>query len=343
MKKTFTIILLALCSIGSFAQDNKDIHAKDIINTVKERLSVTGFLQAGYDYEDGANAQNSFNLKRADLAVTAKITDHWKAMFAYAFANGSVQELWTEYEFIPQIRIKAGQFKTTFGLENGIAPTKAELIDDYSQVTCYMLGVRGNPLQGNHAGRDIGIVLNGDLFDNLLHYDLAMMNGQGINRKDGNKHKDFVARLNVNATDWLTLSGSLYAGKNRAVGSSIYVPSIQAGEDYTNNRWSVGTNISIKELNLRAEYIQGKEGVAKSEGYYALAYVHVHPKVDLILSYDYLNRNKDLKMKQTNYIAGADWWFYPGCRLRLNYTRQVKSEAMGKDCNYLQAQIQVGF
>ena len=178
MKKTFTIILLALCSIGSFAQENKDIHAKDIINTVKERLTVTGFLQAGYDYEDGANAQNSFNLKRADLAVTAKITDHWKAMFAYAFANGSVQELWTEYEFIPQIRIKAGQFKTTFGLENGIAPTKAELIDDYSQVTCYMLGVRGNPLQGNHAGRDIGIVLNGDLFDNLLHYDLAMLNGQ---------------------------------------------------------------------------------------------------------------------------------------------------------------------
>ena len=48
-------------------------------------------------------------------------------------------------------------------------------------------------------------------------------------------------------------------------------------------------------------------------------------------------------MKQTNYIAGADWWFYPGCRLRLNYTRQVKSEAMGKDSNYLQAQIQVGF
>ena len=48
-------------------------------------------------------------------------------MFAYAFANGSVQELWTEYEFIPQIRIKAGQFKTTFGLENGIAkPQGAE-------------------------------------------------------------------------------------------------------------------------------------------------------------------------------------------------------------------------
>jgi len=239
MKKALTF-LLVFCTIGSFAQERKVIRINNVINTVKERLTITGFLQAGYDYEDGADGQNSFNLKRADMALTAKITEHWKAMFAYAFANGSVQELWTEYEFIPQLRLKAGQFKITFGLENGITPTKAELIDDYSQVTCYMLGVRGNPLQGNHAGRDIGIVLNGDLFNNLLHYDLALMNGQGINRKDGNK-------------------------------------------------------------------------------------------------------NKDLGMKQTNYIAGADWWFYPGCRLRLNYTRQERSAAMGNDSNWLQAQIQVGF
>ncbi|MBR1542613.1 MAG: porin [Bacteroidaceae bacterium] len=342
MKKALTF-LLVFCTIGSFAQERKVIHINNVINTVKERLTITGFLQAGYDYEDGADGQNSFNLKRADMALTAKITEHWKAMFAYAFANGSVQELWTEYEFIPQLRLKAGQFKITFGLENGITPTKAELIDDYSQVTCYMLGVRGNPLQGNHAGRDIGIVLNGDLFNNLLHYDLALMNGQGINRKDGNKHKDLVARLNVNATDWLTLSGSLYNGKNHAVGISRFVPEIQEGEDYTNNRWGIGANISVKELNLRAEYVHGKEGSAKSEGYYALAYIHVHPKVDLIFSYDYLNRNKDLGMKQTNYIAGADWWFYPGCRLRLNYTRQERSAAMGNDSNWLQAQIQVGF
>jgi hypothetical protein len=343
MKKVLTL-LLTLVAISGFAQKKKsDIHANDIINTIKERLTISGFLQAGYDYEDGPAGQNSFNLKRGDVAITAKITEHWKAMFAYAFCVNAMQELWSEYEFIPQQRIKAGQFKTTFGLENGIAPTKAEIIDDYSQVTRYMLGVKDNPLQGNHAGRDIGIVVNGDLFNNLLHYDLALMNGQGINRKDGNHHKDIVARLNVNATDWLTVSGSLYKGKNHAVGNSIYVPEIQAGDDYTNDHWSVGTLITAKEGYLRAEYVQGKEGKAKSEGYYALAYIHVHPKVDLILSYDYLNRNKDLVMKQTNYVIGTDWWFYPGCRLRLNYTYCDRSIEMGKNSNLLQAQIQVGF
>ena len=336
-------LIFACVALGGFAQEKKDIHANDIINTVKERLTITGFLQAGYDYEDGNVDQNSFNLKRGDLAVTAKITDHWKAMFAFAFCANAMQELWTEYEFIPQLRIKAGQFKTTFGLENGIAPTKAEIIDDYSQVTRYMLGVKDNPLQGNHAGRDIGIIVNGDLFDNLLHYDLALMNGQGINRKDGNKHKDLVARLNINPTEWLTLSGSLYKGKNHAVGKSRYVPDIKAGDDYTNDRWSVGTILTSKQGYLRAEYVQGKEGKSKGDGFYALAYIHVHPKVDLILSYDYLNRNKDLKMKQTNYVAGADWWFYPGCRLRLNYTYCERSTTMGKDSNLLQAQIQVGF
>lgn len=342
MRKVLTLLLVCF-NVCAFAQESKGKLANDVINTVKERLTITGFLQAGYDYEDGEAGQSSFNVKRADLALTAKITERWRAMFAYAFAAGSVQELWTEYEFIPQFRVKAGQFKITFGVENPIAPTKAELIDDYSQLTRYMLGVSGNPLQGNHAGRDIGILLNGDLFDNLIHYDLGVLNGQGINRRDGNRHKDIVARLNVNATEWLTLSGSMYKGKNHAVGTSRYVPEIQEGEDYTNDHWGVGASINIKEVSARAEYVQSKEGKAKSEGYYALAYVHVHPKVDLILSYDYLNRNKSLAMKQTNYVAGADWWFYPGCRLRLNYTYCDRNSALGKSSSLLQAQIQAAF
>ena len=341
MRKTLTF-LLACFAVSSFAQQ-KDIHAKDIINTVKERLTISGFIQAGYNYEDVAGGESSFNLKRGDIAITAKITDHWKAMFAHAFVADAVQELWTEYEFIPEVRVKVGQTKIPFGIENPFAPTKVELIDDYSLVTRYILGIKDNPLQGNHAGRDIGIIFNGDLFNNMIHYDLGIMNGQGINRKDGNRHKDIVARLNVNATKWLMLSGSFYNGKNHAVGESNYVPEIKAGDDYTNNHWGVGTQITVKEVSFRAEYLQGKEGKAKSEGYYALAYVHVHPKIDLILSYDYLNRNKDLNMKQTNYVAGADWWFYPGCRLRLNYTHSDRSKEMGKDGNLLQAQIQVGF
>ena len=341
MRKALTL-LLACFAINSFAQE-KDIHAKDVINTVKERLTISGFIQAGYDYEDVAGGESSFNLKRGDFAITAKITDHWKAMFAHAFVAGAVQELWTEYEFIPEIRVKVGQTKIPFGIENPFSPTKVELIDDYALVTRYILGIKDNPLQGNHAGRDIGLILNGDLFENKVHYDLGIMNGQGINRRDANRHKDIVARLNANVTDWLMLSASYYDGKFRAVGESRYVPDIKVGEDYTNTHWGVGTQITLKEVSFRAEYLRGKEGKSKSEGYYALAYIHVHPKVDLILSYDYLNRNKSLNMKQTNYVAGADWWFYPQCRLRLNYTHAVRSKELGKDSNLLQAQLQLAF
>ena len=103
--------MLACLTLGAFAQEKKDKFANDVINAVKERLTISGFLQAGYDYEDGSAGQNSFYVKRVDLIVNAKITDHWKAFFAMEFANSTVQELWTEYEFIPQLRIKAGQFK----------------------------------------------------------------------------------------------------------------------------------------------------------------------------------------------------------------------------------------
>lgn len=59
-------LIFACVALGGFAQEKKDIHANDIINTVKERLTITGFLQAGYDYEDGNVDQKLFQLKKGD-------------------------------------------------------------------------------------------------------------------------------------------------------------------------------------------------------------------------------------------------------------------------------------
>ena len=45
--------------------------------------------------------------------------------------------------------------------------------------------------------------------------------------------------------------------------------------------------------------------------------------------------------KQTNYIAGLQYWFYPKCRLQAQYTFRDRNK--GKDSNLFQAQVQVRF
>ena len=67
----------------------------------------------------------------------------------------------------------------------------------------------------------------------------------------------------------------------------------------------------------------------------------VLPKFDVIASYDYFNKNKTISDKQTNYVAGVQYWFYPKFRLQAQYTYCNRHK--GENSNLLQAQLQVRF
>lgn len=343
MKKLLAAIL-CLVSLGASAQDeNRNLTLNQVIGKMTDRLTMNGFLQLGYDYDDTpGTGQSSFYHKRAAFNIKGYITDRWTAFFAYEYSNSSSQELWTEYKFADELSVRLGQFKTMFGLENMISPTTADLINDASVATRYYVGWSGDVLQGNHAGRDIGLLLSGDLFEKVIHYDLSVMNGQDINRRDGNRHKDLVGRLIINPVEWLAVSASYYDGKGHAIASDSKL-GIYEGEDYTRDRWAMGATLTTDYLRLRAEYLGGKDGEHKSEGWYATGVVPLlkKEKLELLLSYDYFNQSKTLNLKQTNYTGGLQWWFYPGCRLRATYTyRDMKQ---GDSSNMLQLQAQVAF
>lgn len=167
------------------------------------------------------------------------------------------------------------------------------------------------------------------------------MNGQGINLKDKNNQKDIVGSLMVHPLKWLSVGGSFVKGKGCAVAVSSINPDIAIGENYARNRWSAGATIKTKSVDVRTEYLAGKDGHVKSDGYYATVSAHVLPKFDVIASYDYFNKNKTISDKQTNYVAGVQYWFYPKCRLQAQYTYCNRHK--GENSNLLQAQLQVRF
>lgn len=55
----------------------------------------------------------------------------------------------------------------------------------YSQAVLYLAGEGPDPLNGVNYGRDMGLEVYGDLAKGVLHYELALMSGQGM---DGETH-----------------------------------------------------------------------------------------------------------------------------------------------------------
>lgn len=348
MNKLLTLGLACLLMLPASAKekDEKSQSQKldNVVNTLKERITLEGYVQLGYTYNDQpAGKTNTFDIKRAILMARGRITDRWTCYFMYSLANTpKVLEAYTEYRFLPEISVRVGQFKTMYSIENPMSPSVLELINVNSQATNYLAGYNGSdPLYGSTSGRDMGLLVYGDLFKSLISYKLAVMNGQGINLKDGNNQKDIVGNLMVNPLKWLSVGGSFIRGKGCAVAASDVNPTIQPGDNYTRNRWAGGLKIKLKQLDFRSEYLAGEDGEVKSHGYYATASVHALPKLDVIASYDYLNKNKAADDQQTNYVAGLQWWFYPKCRLQVQYT--YCDPQLGESYNLLQTQVQVRF
>jgi hypothetical protein len=339
------------------ALGQKSQTAPDWAKNFTERITFNGYAQGGWSYQDANDVKtNSYNLKRTLLWAKARITDRWSFLFMHDFSS-VVQEFYTDYRITKDnaLTVRLGQFKHSYTMENPLSPTMLELIDVYSQAVLYLAGEGPDPLNGVNYGRDQGLMVYGDLLGKKLHYELALMSGQGINRKDQNNQKDFIARLEVRPFDGFRVVGSGYLGTGCAVGTAAWNPEIQVGDNYKRNRYSVGaeyktqpyTGSKYKEArpaSIRAEWLGGKDGDVKSRGGYVTMAIPVVDALDVVASGETFDRNTGVDgWDQTNLTVGLQYWYYKKCRLQLQYTRCLCGDMIGKDYNWLQAQVQVAF
>ena len=322
------------------------------------RITLNGYAQGGWSYQDPARAKtNSYNLKRTLLWAKARITDRWSFLFMHDFSS-VVQEFYTDYQVSSDksLSLRLGQFKHSYTMENPLSPTMLELIDVYSQAVLYLAGEGPDPLNGVNYGRDMGFMAYGDLLKGGLHYELALMSGQGINRRDRNNQKDFIAKLEVRPADGLRIVGSCYLGTGNAVGTAAWNPGIEEGNNYKRDRYSAGieyktrayTGSKYKEArpaSVRAEWLGGKDGEVGSRGGYVTTCIPVVGALDIVASGETFDRNTSVDgWDQTNLTLGLQYWFYKKCRMQLQYTRCMCGDNISpKDYNWLQAQMQVAF
>ena len=202
-----------------------------------------------YQYSGQKNAEsNSFNIRMGRIALEGRIADdfYWKTQIQF---NGNTSNLgssprlvdlfaeWQKYEYF---KVKVGQFKNPFTFENPMHPIDQGFMG-YSQNVSKLAGFSDRA--GEHAsnGRDIGLQLQGDFLKNangrnLLHYQIGVFNGQGINTKDVDNQKNVIGGVWVMPVSGMRIGAFGWTGSYARKGERTEIVTVPFGTSFVVDR-----------------------------------------------------------------------------------------------------------
>ena len=325
MKKTILTTLFLGVTFIAFAQETKT-EIPQWINNLK--LSGYGMLQ--YQAQDKYEAHdNTFNLRIARMALEGRIGKdfYWKTQIQISGNTSSVGssprlvDLFGEWQKYKYFMVKAGQFKRPFTFENPMHPINQGFMS-YSQNVSKLVGFTDRT--GEHAsnGRDIGVQVQGDFLEDsngrsLLHYQVGIFNGEGINKKDADNRKDIIGGF------WVMPVKGMRIGAFGWTGSHVI-----DGVSTPKNRYALSAEYVFDDWTIRTEYIHSQGYGAnlaagdKADGYYALCIAPViKQKMHLKARYDLYRDRKSWSSSKTYYEFGADYIFTKNLQLNIEYAR----------------------
>lgn len=154
--------------------------------------------------------------------------------------TANLKEGWVEYNQFPEIRIKIGQFKEPFGLENLYSDLHLDLIE--------------RPMAENfiRPEQDLGLMVFGKIFGKRLEYGLGVFNGSGTNVAENNDDKDFAGRIAFIPVKHLTVGSSMTYGKQTSTLDNTG-PTTAAGTHFlTFVNPTAGADVQTNRVRMRA-------------------------------------------------------------------------------------------
>jgi len=364
MKKLLLLACIAMTLAPVQAQTQEKKEGKTIIKLPQwisdVKLSGYGMLQYQATSQEGAKA-NTFNLRMARIALDGRIVKdfYWKAQIQF---NGNtatlgssprVVDLFVEWQKYPFAMIKVGQFKRAFTFENPMHPIDQGFMS-YSQNISALAGFSDRA--GGHAsnGRDIGIQVQGDLLKNsagrnLLHYQIGVYNGQGINTADADQQKDIIGGIWVMPVQGLRIGAFGWAGSYARKGNWEELAADGVNIVTHNNevrrlqqrRYAFSAEYKANDWTFRSEYIHatGKafktrnqksgdtsdctinEAIGdKADGIYALAIAPVvKKKLYAKARYDMYRSTGDWNSAKTLYEVGLNYVIHKNIQINAEY------------------------
>ena len=374
MKKLLTLALMVI-AMNAYAQENKKttIEVPQWVKNIK--FSGYGMLQyQGEDMED--NRHNEFNLRLLRLILDGKIGDFdWRAQIQGTSNTGPgnptvmLVDLYTEWAKYKEFRVRAGQFKRAFTFENPTHPITQGWYS-YAMVINNLSGFGDRTGEKGSGGRDIGLQIQGDLFPNsngrrLLHYQVGVYNGEGINTKDKDNKKDIIGGLWVMPFDGVRIGAFGWTGTR---GDMTWTETDENGnaQDYIGsirkNRYAISAEYDKDEWTFRAEYLhsqgwgvsradQGKDKRAvdfsrgdKADGWYVFGIVPViKSKLHAKARYNMYRPEKLWSTSKTMYEVGLNYYFNKNLQLNFEYARVNDRTATKHNYNFVDLELDFRF
>ena len=311
------------------------------------KFSGYGMVQYQASDKDGAE-NNGFNLRLVRMALEGRAhTDfYWKVQMQI---NGNTYDPdksstdirlvdlfgeWQKYEFF---KVKAGQFKRPFTFENPMHPITQGFMS-YSQNVSKLAGFSDRCGGNASNGRDIGVQIQGDFLKNaegrnLLHYQVGVFNGEGINQKDKDNRKDIIGGMWVMPIKGMRIGAFGWTGSRAGVGEK--------------NRYALSGEYTQNDWTFRSEYIHSQGWNAahtsdKADGIYALCIAPIQKnKLHVKARYDLYREAKEWGQSKTMYEVGADYMFTKNLQINLEYAR-VNDRTIDKH-NYNMVDVELDF
>lgn len=309
------------------------------------KIKLTGLLQGWYQYDESANPEGTFRLRRAEVKLSGEINPEtsWWLMFdpsqvreddvktaagtnlVTSVGRKSVlQDFGIRYT-CPRSGVKAelGQYKVPFGMEGLTSSAKLDFIERATLTSKFKWA----------DARDIGLTLRRDfkIGDATIQPAVGVYNGEGQNKSDANNSKMLVGRLAVSPLKGLHLG---VAHVNNEVGAAE-VDSVRTGFE---------AKYTIGRASVYGEYAFGESDGKDRETYYVTATYSVLDDVQLAARYDWYDPDTDKDDDEgTEMTAGINYSIAKhNAKVQLNYVFRGEAGA-SVDNDIVRANVQVSF
>lgn len=315
-----------------------------------------GYFIGKYTYtdQDGMHGGDGLSQRFIRLYMDGTILRDFKYSIQLQVSNGSphMKDYFVEWSRWKELVVKAGQFKRAFTFENPYNPWDVG-VGDYAQLTKKLAGIgdrNGEP--GATGGRDQGIQVQGNLFPckatgrRFLHYQLQMMNGQGINTGDLDGKRDFLGSLQVQPVKGLFLGLFGWTGTYATAKTSV-----------DRNRWAASMKYEQGGWSLRAEYAHSQghkieeynsadgtfSGTGKADGWYATVGMPVNDWLKLYAKYDAYRDQATWASMRTVYSFAPNFQIHKNLLFQVQYNHVHDCTVSDRDYNEVWAEVYVRF
>ena len=329
-------------------------------------------------------------MARISLEGRALTDFYWKAQIQFngntatLGASPRVVDVFAEWQKFKPFRVKLGQFKRPFTFENPLHPIDQGFMS-FGQSVLKLSGFSDRTGEAPSNGRDIGLQIQGDLFPNsndrpLVHYQVGVFNGQGINMRDADQRKDVIGGLWVMPVKGMRIGAFGWTGSYARKGSYTLVDpdthqpildidgkeqTVKGKQTVEKRRFALSGEYVTKGWTFRSEYIYSKgygfkttyntkadeqdaninyAAGDKAYGFYGLVIAPVADfngkKLHVKARFDQYCPNGKSNTAKTHYELGVDCELSRRLKLSAEYAR-VNDKSL-KSPNYNLIDFQVG-